>query len=124
MTHKRSRRFAAAPESVAAVRAFVREAVHDMDKQKAEDIELLSSELASNVVEHAGRTDYEVRVLTGLDTVTVEVADGSSILPAIKNLAIDAERGRGLKLLQLIAQSWGTRQEQDGKTVWFKISSR
>ena len=51
----------------------------------------------------------------------VEVRDGSSILPAVRDAARDAERGRGLALIESLADDWGISQERRGKSVWFEV---
>ncbi|GAC1530481.1 MAG: hypothetical protein NVS3B12_05100 [Acidimicrobiales bacterium] len=85
-----------------------------------DDAELLVSEVAANVVDHA-RTDYDVRVVVEGQWVRVEVADGSSIIPAVQDLAQDAERGRGLRLIEHLAAAWGVEERADGKSVWFEL---
>ena len=115
-----TRRFGAQRSSVGAVRRFVRGALSDFETEAIEDAELLVSEVAANVVDHA-RTDYDVRVVTDGHWVRIEVADGSSIIPAVQDLAHDAERGRGLRLIEHIATAWGVDVRADGKAVWFEL---
>jgi anti-sigma regulatory factor (Ser/Thr protein kinase) len=86
-----------------------------------EDAVLLASELASNVVEHA-RIDYEIQVSVVNGRARVEVADGSAILPAIRDLSEYAERGRGLSFLATVADAWGVDARTIGKAVWFEIA--
>jgi anti-sigma regulatory factor (Ser/Thr protein kinase) len=81
---------------------------------------LLTSELATNAVIHA-RTPFRVTVLLDGD-LTVEVADGSDYLPSIEPAAVDGESGRGLLLVSRLADRWGSRREESGKTVWFAFS--
>ncbi|HZT67364.1 MAG TPA: ATP-binding protein [Acidimicrobiales bacterium] len=121
MVRLQSRRFAADPRDIASVRAFVREAVQGVDEEMADDIELLASEVATNVVEHA-HTDYQVRVRQEEGAIRVEVADGSSVIPAVRSLALNADRGRGLMLLEHMADSWGAQEAPDGKIVWFEMA--
>jgi anti-sigma regulatory factor (Ser/Thr protein kinase) len=35
-----------------------------------------------------------------------------------------AENGRGLLLVELLADSWGWRPENGGKLVWFRLTTR
>ncbi|HZU71334.1 MAG TPA: ATP-binding protein [Acidimicrobiales bacterium] len=121
MDRQQSRQFAAGPEGLSAVRAFVREAISGVDQEMAEDIELLASEVATNVVQHA-QTDYEVHVLHDDEAIRVEVADRSSVIPALRSLAIDADRGRGLLLLERLADAWGAQEAPAGKIVWFEMA--
>lgn len=100
------------PYSARAVRSFVSEALPEESDQ--EDIVLVASELATNVIRHA-HTPYTVRV-TGDDRwVRLEVCDGSSILPAVP----DPDDGkRGLRMIEAIADEWGVEPTDDGKVVW------
>lgn len=118
---RHTRHFPAEARSVSAVRRFVRGAVGPGWEDLAEDAVLLASEIATNVVEHA-RTDYEVRVLGDGRRLRVEVADGSSVIPAVRDLALDSERGRGLVLLEKLAAAWGAEEGRDGKIVWFELA--
>ena len=81
---------------------------------------LLTSELATNAVIHA-RTPFRVSVMLD-EELTIEVADGSEELPRLEPVAIDGESGRGLLLVSRLADRWGSRQEERGKTVWFAFS--
>ena len=123
MTEPRSRRarFPPEPESVADVRRFLRESLGDVDPERVHDAALLASEVAANVVEHA-HTDYEVRIWLADQVLRVEIADGSSVIPAVTDLAVDAERGRGLHLLASIARAWGVEESPTGKDVWFELA--
>jgi anti-sigma regulatory factor (Ser/Thr protein kinase) len=113
-------RFAPEPHTVAAVRRFLRDCLADSDPDLVHDAAVLASEVASNVVEHA-RTDYEVRVRLSGQILRVEIADGSSVVPAVQELAADADHGRGLHLLAGLAHSWGVEETPTGKDVWFEL---
>jgi anti-sigma regulatory factor (Ser/Thr protein kinase) len=117
-----SRRFDADPASVSQARSFVREALTGLDRDLVDDGILLVSEVAANVVEHA-RTSYEVNITVDADRVRVDVCDRSAIVPATSTVAVDAERGRGLVLVQSLATSWGVEERDDGKCVWFELDA-
>ena len=113
--------FAPRPETVAAVRRFIRECLPDADPEIVHDATVLASEVATNVVDHA-LTDYEVRIRVSDRVLRVEIADGSSVIPAVKDLALDADRGRGLHMLAGLAQAWGVEEGPTGKDVWFELA--
>jgi anti-sigma regulatory factor (Ser/Thr protein kinase) len=114
--------FPADRRSVAAARRFVRVTLTGPGHapEAVEDAVLIVSELASNVVEHA-RTEYEIGIAVDGDRARIEVADGSAILPAVRDAAHDSERGRGLHLLETLARDWGIDQRSSGKAIWFEL---
>jgi sigma-B regulation protein RsbU (phosphoserine phosphatase) len=85
-----------------------------------DDALLLVSELVTNAVVHAG-TELELRIDIGPDLARIEVIDHGPGLP-IRHGADDAsEFGRGIFLLDALAQEWGTRHFAGGKSVWFVL---
>ena len=79
---------------------------------------LVVSELAANAALHAG-TPFTITVDSGEDrTVRVEVSDGSRRLPQQRAYGPQATTGRGLRLVEDIAASWGVIDRDGGKTVW------
>jgi anti-sigma regulatory factor (Ser/Thr protein kinase) len=81
------------------------------------DIVLLTSELVANAVLHA-RPPIELRMRRTATTVIVEVVDSAPFLPRKLRPTADDERGRGLQLVALLADRWGTRATANGKAVW------
>ncbi|MFF7653003.1 ATP-binding protein [Streptomyces sp. NPDC007983] len=85
---------------------------------------LVLSELATNAVRH-GRVPgryYEVRIAYDAEKlVGVEVSDPGDGLPLIGDAAPDAERGRGLAIVEAFAEAWGVRERVVGKTVWARV---
>jgi anti-sigma regulatory factor (Ser/Thr protein kinase) len=78
------------------------------------------SELASNAVLHA-RSEFTVIVQREGDRLRVEVHDRGAGLPAIRTLPQMATTGRGLRIVDQLADLWGTQAEGDGKVVWFEV---
>ena len=81
--------------------------------------DLLVSEVVTNVIAHA-KTPFTMSVDVG-EVARVTVFDGSSILPALREMADDAEDGRGLFLVEALAHRWGVEQHPSGKQVWFEV---
>jgi serine/threonine-protein kinase RsbW len=86
-------------------------------------VELLTSELVANALSH-GPESGTITVATdhtdGLFEVTV--TDEGTGMPVLKRPEPTAEGGRGVMLVDMIAQSWGTRLLPDGgKAVWFTV---
>ncbi|MDQ3610888.1 MAG: SpoIIE family protein phosphatase [Actinomycetota bacterium] len=87
-----------------------------------DDALLLVTELVTNSVVHAG-TDVELHVDIGVGRARVEVVDhGAGALPNVAGVpGTDREGGRGIFLLDALAQEWGTRHFAGGKSVWFTL---
>jgi anti-sigma regulatory factor (Ser/Thr protein kinase) len=82
---------------------------------------LLTSEVLTNALLHA-RTDMILTVeRSGPEAVTVSVRDGSSYIPRRRSHTDDATTGRGLELLDQLAQSWAVESRLDGKTLTFTV---
>ena len=94
------------------------QSVHDLD-----DAALLVSELLSNVVDHArDETVLTLELALAEGWLRISVADGSSIRPVVRELAQDRPRGRGLQLVEAIADRWGAEDHHGGKRVWFELA--
>lgn len=104
--------FEADPRSIRAVRRFVREEL--TGRLRLDDVVLTTSELATNVVRHA-RTEFAVRLASNGESIRLEVCDGSSIVPAVKELG---NRARGLRVVQTVSDRWGVDVTENGKTIW------
>lgn len=94
-------------------------ASHDLD-----DAALLVSELVSNVVDHA-RTEASLALELDLsgEWLRIAIADGSAVRPVVRALRHDEQpRGRGLQLVEAIADRWGAEDHLDGKRVWFELT--
>ena len=55
------------------------------------------------------------------DRIRIDVADGSTSSPAIKEYGPDAATGRGLTLFNTLAADWGVQSVPGGKIVWFEL---
>lgn len=112
----------AEPASVAAARRFVRDALQQLDAAAAvDDAQALVSELATNAVIHA-RTAFTVEVGQDGDRLRVCVHDGSPARPRVRRYDSDSTTGRGLRLVETLASSWGVETTGSGKTVWLELS--
>jgi anti-sigma regulatory factor (Ser/Thr protein kinase) len=110
------------------------------DEPLAETLLLLISELVTNAVVHTG-CPAVVRMLlpvphregdgcgpgrgTGAGrcngTVRVEVADASDRPPAPRHARGDDTGGRGLELVDGLADRWGWQREGAGKRIWCEV---
>jgi anti-sigma regulatory factor (Ser/Thr protein kinase) len=108
-------------KSARAARLFIRGRLDAWGRQDvAEAAELLTNELVTNSILHAG-TDIVVEATHEPDVVRIEVSDFDGGEVARRRGALDDERGRGLELVDALARSWGVVRRPSGKTVWFEI---
>jgi len=91
------------------------------------DAELLASELVANAAEHGDGKPISLALRHhaepgGRPGITCEVTDTSPVMPQRTEPGPDAERGRGLAIVDALAQSSGMRATQAGKTSWFTLA--
>ena len=111
------------PASVGAARRHVQAALCDWGLGGlADTAALLVSELVSNALLHA-RSEVEVRVARDPEHVQVTVLDRSPRQPVRRRHGLGASTGRGLGLVEVLADGWGTAEGVDGwaKAVWFLL---
>ena len=112
----------ALPESARRARRAVAEALSEAGRADlVESAELLVSELVTNAIMHA-RTAVELLVVAGPGGVRVSVHDDSPHLPNRRRYGTGATTGRGLELVELMADRHGVEADPGGgKTVWFEL---
>lgn len=92
------------------------------------DALLLVSELVTNAVVHA-RTEVALSLAVadgGLEVAVRDAAADLSLRPRAAVMSPDApgspvEGGRGLQLLELLAETWDVTPSAEGKQVWFRL---
>ncbi|MFD7731700.1 ATP-binding protein [Kitasatospora phosalacinea] len=111
--------------AVAAVRRRLRTALEHwgVPPELADTAELLASELVTNALVHTGRGAVFDAVLTEASRLRVEVQDGAAQVPTRRVAAETATSGRGLLLVEALADDWGVQLRADGKTTWFELSA-
>ncbi|MFD9004974.1 PAS domain S-box protein [Streptomyces sp. NPDC059582] len=107
--------------SVPEGRAFLHKALTSWNcATNADDALLLLSETLTNAVQHA-EGPLGVHLHRTATDLTVEVSDRSPQLPQPRLAAEDEESGRGLILVRTLADNWGVRPTDQGKTTWFTL---
>ncbi|WP_234017546.1 MULTISPECIES: SpoIIE family protein phosphatase [unclassified Streptomyces] len=112
-----------APEarSVARARELARDQLTDWGLQDLVDTtELLVSELVTNALRH-GHGEIRLRLLLDRSLVC-EVWDADLAQPRRRRARDTDEGGRGLQLVGLLSEGWGSRRTPRGKTVWFELA--
>jgi len=120
-TLRAERELTVSHEAPALDRTFLRTATcPDHHSAVVDDAVLLVSELVTNSVLHGGPP-----VVVALDcdgeALQVRVRDGSDRLPSPRSAGMSDESGRGLQLVERLADDWGVERTGDGKHVWFVI---
>jgi anti-sigma regulatory factor (Ser/Thr protein kinase) len=81
---------------------------------------MIATELVTNAVEHAA-APVQLRVQYDGAVVVIEVRDGSTSPPRLQTPTPATTRGRGLQMVDLLAERWDYVLHPDGKTVWADI---
>ena len=117
-------RLPAAPIAAARARKEVSDAIDawgvKIDRDAAA---LLTSELVTNAVMHDGGDDILLTISYCHCQFRVDIHDTSKSLPVpVPSVSLDAEAGRGLLLVDTIADQWGYYRTPTGKAVFFTLS--
>ena len=112
------------PSSARSARELLRLLSRSWHVDALDDADLLLTEVVTNVVIHA-KTPMSLQVCWEHDRLRIEVTDCSATMPRQRRATRRCEDGRGLLLLDRLADDWGVIQHdtiQAGKTVWFEIN--
>ncbi|MHA5049635.1 ATP-binding SpoIIE family protein phosphatase [Streptomyces sp. SD15] len=115
----------AEPERIAGARQQLRELLHDWACEDQRDSAvLLVSEMLTNVLVHTDADAQLVAEVTGGPDdrrMRVEVTDASDDLPHRRHPGELASSGRGLVIMELLAEAWGVDPRGEGKSIWFEF---
>ena len=107
-------------ESTPAARRWIAAHLRGVPPELADCATLLTSELVTNAVLHAG-TSMALTLHVLPDRIRVDLADASPAIPSVKDYGPDAATGRGLSLFETLASDWGVQPVEGGKVVWFEL---
>ncbi|MFF9086151.1 SpoIIE family protein phosphatase [Streptomyces sp. NPDC014991] len=108
-------------EALIQARHMIRAAVRAWGaRDRADEIELVADELITNALIHTeGSAIVTLRALDGSDhRLRIEVEDSSSALPRRREAGEQGVSGRGLLLVDRLADVWGVEARGGGKAVW------
>ncbi|MFE2537493.1 SpoIIE family protein phosphatase [Streptomyces sp. NPDC059371] len=116
----------AEPERIADARQQLRELLHDWaSADQLDSAVLLVSEMVTNVLVHTDADALlvaEVAGEPGKRRMRIEVTDGSDALPHRRHPGELASSGRGLVLVEMLADAWGVDPRGQGKSIWFEFA--
>ena len=84
------------------------------------DMPLVTSELVTNAVRHAG-SDVDVSLDLTKDRLRLEVSDCSAQPPVMRDAGHAPDGGWGMQIVSLLASQWGLESRANGKTVWCEV---
>lgn len=118
-------RYAAKEKSVPRARHDVALALETWGLSRLVDVAgLVVSELVANAVKHTDVTTIGASVTrTGPHSVRIAVTDTCRVRPTAEIPRRDEERGRGLQLVEAVADDWGAELVHGGKRVWAHLTA-
>ncbi len=111
----------AIPDSVPRARRFIL-ALEWADGASHERLAILTTEVVTNAVLHAG-TGFLVRATELPGGIRVAVTDRSTSPPVMQDYGPNSPTGRGLHIVDAMADRWGVDPTDSGKTVWFEVDN-
>jgi CheY-like chemotaxis protein len=120
----RSVELPASGTSAAAARQFVDDELRALGRGGFAGIAtLLVSEIVTNAVVHA-RSTSRVSIVESGPALRVEVTDWGDGAVMLREVSSSAIGGRGLHIVDALADLWGTVATPRRKTVWFEVGRR
>jgi anti-sigma regulatory factor (Ser/Thr protein kinase) len=118
------------PEAAAAARQLARQVLGD-DNPETETAVLLISELVTNSIVHSKSGEpggsITIALCPGPAGILIQVSDdGGASEPCVAALPDDtaddtAEHGYGLRLVDALAERWGTISSPDARITWCRV---
>lgn len=116
--------FSAHAQAEGVSRAHIARALaDDASPCRVDDLVAAASELVANAVVHA-QSDMTVLLEKWQNMVVIAVSDFSNQPPVLQSLDLLAENGRGLRIVESVADAWGYQLTDTGKRVWAGFNIR
>lgn len=107
--------------SAARARRLARDVLPAHAEPVADTVVLLVSELVTNAVVHA-RSAAALQIAVDARRVRVTVLDASPVEPQLRAATRRAAGGRGMVLVDAMADAWGCELVSGGKSVWCELT--
>ncbi|MFF8994868.1 ATP-binding protein [Streptomyces sp. NPDC014983] len=118
--------FLAEPQEVAALRRMLRLHLDGWQLPDVIDVaQVCVSELVSNVITHIGlETPTTLAVSMNGSNLRIEVHDPDTrTLPTLVRAGLNSEAGRGMALIDAMADRWGVEVRSDLKVTWCEMAT-
>lgn len=107
--------------SLLAARSFVCSMLELWDREDPENVvPLLTTEIVSNAVRHAGGSVCLELALLRDGDLRVEARDGCPDAPVVRRSNPGGVGGHGLTIVDTLARRWGVERYEGSKVVWFE----
>ncbi|UZX26713.1 ATP-binding protein [Streptomyces tanashiensis] len=83
-------------------------------------VSVVVSELVTNALRY-GAAPVTLRLIADGPSLTCEVSDAGQAAPHLRHAKAVDEGGRGLLICASLADNWGVRYTDEGKTVWAEL---
>lgn len=115
--------FLPVPEAVPALRRFVTSVLDlwGLD-HLVWDVTLVASEMSTNAVRH-GESPFRAVLSRNGGVVRIGIEDAGPGWPAHRNARLDDLDGRGVAIVEALADRWGCDKSADGKITWAELST-
>jgi len=110
------------PDAARQARRLVEEVLDGLPTDVRDRAVLLTNELVTNAVVHAGGP-VELEVVRSDEGVRICVSDGAHDNPVVRHPGVLSASGRGMAIVESVASAWGVRHTAAGKLVWFVLST-
>ena len=94
-----------------------------LDRETLFDAELVVSELVNNAVVHTHSGFLRLELDDLGSAVEIAVVDNDSDMPVMRDQGPEQTSGRGLHIVDALADEWGAEREPKGKRVWARLSA-
>jgi len=111
------------PASVRQAREFVAGVLRQASEELRDRAVLITSELATNAIRHA-HTGFTVTTTLTAEEIHIAVTDTGRAVPLLRNPDPSETHGRGLLIVNSLADRWGVDRRASSKTVWFALALR
>ncbi|MGW1196520.1 ATP-binding protein [Streptomyces sp. NPDC002536] len=122
--------FAVTPHAraVGEARRILRDTLLSWGAESEEEVpqaELVASELLTNALRHAPRAELALTAAEGGGSLLIEVEDGGNPVcaPTVQQAAEDSVSGRGMAIVEALAECWSCRPlPHGGRSTWAILS--